>query len=335
MKTIKYDSSNEMIVWGIEILSELSQTRLYWLWIKYCILAGIDQNWRGFKHFQPVLIQLSPITNHLSYDIYVLRIFLYLCLFIKGNNTHPAYAKQPILNDVLWSTSNLLSATYLDSPLIRPDINTPGWWGQMSMQSLLVYDLVILAREYVMTPSFVNKKVGAERITVKHYALNQYQKHIERQMLRANLIYSSILAVGFFLFRGFSTKTSTNPQIGAGLCFIATLWINTTKWNIRNIHQSHCLGHVVQISNKARYHTCMGISIGMDFLLPLCIWLSRKTNNIALIVGLGLIVMAGINIYLKHIAFHPHALHVNKFSFFATTKAPKIEPDNGLIMAMV
>lgn len=300
----------------IELLSELSQTRLYWLWIKYFILYGIDQKWANFEKFSPALAQLSPITDQLSYDVYFLRLMLYLFVLSKKPKSTHKHLKQLVLNDMLWGICNLLSATCLNSDSVHPHANTPGWWGQMNMQILLIYDVWILGRSD-NRPNKNQDNNALEKTTLKTYVLNQHNKHLKLQIVRINLIYSIMLAIGFFLFRGFFAKTRTSPTGGAAICIISTCLFNATQWKLRGSSQFNCLGHQVRLLNPLKFHVSMSISIGMDVMFPICVWLTLNTNQTKATISFGLISMCIINLYLKKINFNDSELLIHKYSFFA------------------
>ncbi len=271
----------------IDLMSELNNTRLYWLWIKYVLSSLNDQQWYH-AHLSELLKAFSPVTDALSYSIYITKISLVLF----DRMQHPEKDTPSLRGDVLWCLSNCLTATYLCDPAIRPQLYTLGWWGNLSMQSLLVYDGVSLGFQYKQK---LNQILPNNFKLPDTFEVRQLLHGHDRQLLFIYTTYATSLVIGFYLFRGgFYASSTLNPLIGSGLCVSTTILTYEVEWiiNLKKLKKIH------QDENKLSCLVFLSMVLGLTF--PLIIWTSLDSNYNVLSISLGLSCMTVMNLFLKH-----------------------------------
>ncbi len=281
---------------AIHWITRINDTRLYWLWIKFVIMAGSLTEWVGFSNAISVLNTMEPVVDVLSWSIPGGRCVLQSISEIQrrsqiAEETSIGVTKVACLSDLLWSASNLLSAQWLRGNELRPSVGTLGWSGNLCMEVLLVYDVICVVWLFRYEQHQVND------VSMLSNA-QQIQWQNRKQTLLINLIYTSILACGFLLFRGFSAQINNTipPYIGAGLCAVSTGLFRGIEWGtiLSKLQKKQRLAMPNTAEHQhlqyAFQQTCVGagVSVGLDLFLPLFLWLSSDTSNMSLVIALSL-----------------------------------------------
>ena len=312
----------------IHWVTKINDTRLYWLWMKFVITAGASAGWIGFSSALPVLNTMKPVTDVLSWSVFGGRFVLQSILVIQRTlqtveDKPTSVTKVMCLNDFLWGTSNFLSAQWLHGNELRPSVGTLGWWGNVCMEVLLVYDVIFVAWQFRHEQHQANDLImpSNER---------QVQWQYKKQALLSNLVYTTNLACGFLLFRGFSTQINNivPPCVGAGLCAFSTGLFRVIEWAmmLSKLKQKQRLVTPNTVESQHLQHafqqTCVGagISVGLDLLLPLFIWISSDANNMIVAIVLSLSVNTLINGCFKRDKASP----LSRCSLFAPHQSPRI-----------
>lgn len=322
-----YTNLEEWIHW----VTKINDARLYWLWMKFFITAGASSGWIGFSKAQPVLNRMKPVTDVLSWSILSGRLMLQLLWVrqqtlqsMKQTPTHMTQAA--CLSDFLWIISNLLSAQWLHSHELRPSLGNVGWWGNMCMQVLLIYDVVFVVWQ------FKQEQQQANDWSMLSHA-QQISWHTRKLVLWSNLAYTTHLACGFLLFRGFAPAINKTipPEIGAGVCAVSTNIFRAIEWSIL-LSKLQKKQHFIApntLESQAPQHafqtTCVtaGLSIGLDLLLPLLIGISRDKNHVLLVISLSLSINLFINGCFKRDKASPLSRY-SLFSLYQRSSAPPV-----------
>lgn len=308
-----YSYVEELIHW----LTKINDTRLDWLWLKFLLTAGASAGWVQFSNAIPVLNTIKPVTDVLSYTIFGGRFVMQSIVVVQHTlptveETTTGITKVTCLNDFLWGTSNFLSVQWLHGNELRPAVGTPGWWGNVCMEVLLVYDVIFTAW------LFKNER--------------QNQGEYKKQMLLNNLIYTSSLACGFWLFRGLLTPIDNTipPHVGAGLCAVSTTIFRLIEWTIVLSKLKKKQDVVTPNTFEYQQHrrtfqqTCIGsgVSIGLNLFLPLLIWVSPNANTMILLITLSLCT----NTVIKGCIHREKASPFGRFSIFFSNQTPRVSP---------
>lgn len=271
----------------IHVITQLNDSRLYYLWLKYLLLAGIDEKWTFFENAESTLSALQTISDISSYLLFTLRLTLNLVSSVRCTSTISYW---DITNDILWGISNGLSASVLSSAVIRPMPYTYAWWGNLSMQGLLVYDGVKECIKYKIRQRALNQAMIQETNEVVNLKKHQ-QQQLEQYICIASISYNLLLVVGFCLFRDF-LKFNLNPSIGALVCLLSTLLFIGFEWNI---YKRKC----AQDTSKTVLFG-IGLAFSIDYFLPILVWLSLKNDYSLLTILSGLTIRTVLNTCLKY-----------------------------------
>ncbi len=301
MQTIERKEEHELIIEtsiaslllkeGIHVLTQMNETRLYWLWMRYLITAGAKDNLTVFTPMLPVIETMMPAITVLSWGLFGSRLLLQCLSFIQQSCDTTPLTMQQVLSDCLWGASNFISAQWLHGSTSR--MGTKEWWGHACMQILLINDLLLVAYQF------------------KHET-NQHKKNL----LFKKLTYTFTLACGYFLLRGFYAPISSviPHYIGGIICVSATTLFNAFDWQYTIQH-----GQNQEISKPVCSKTIgAAASLGLELCLPLFITLSPSNTNKLLVVTLALIAHASINVFFKHDNF----LYLSSCSLFSYRKNP-------------
>lgn len=302
---INYTGLEESIHW----LTKINDARLYWLWMRYFISVGASSRWTGFSNALPVLNTMQPVTDVLSWSLFGGR-FVMQSLWVIQRSVQPAEERpssieiMSCLNDFLWGTSNFLSAQWLHGNELRPSVGALGWWGNVCMEVLLVYDVIFVALQF------------------RH---EESQGRYRKQVLLSAMVYNTSLACGFLLFRGFSTPINNNvpPYVGAGLCVLSTGLFRINEWAMVLSKVKNKQPNIME-SQLVFQQACIGagLSVGLDLLLPLYIWMSSDTNNLILLIALSL----SANIVLNGCFKRDKASPLGRCSLFSSHQSPGVLP---------
>lgn len=276
----------------IHWITQINESRLYWLWVKFFIASGASAGWVGFSKASPVLDTIKPITNSLSFTIFGAR-FVMQSLWLRQQGQHNVPASEAhitrltCLNDFLWGLSNFISAQGLHSKALRPSLGTPGWWGHLCMEILLVNDVIFTALQFKHEDTKFKDKVNPSNEQTIMW-------DVRKASLWNNLLYSINLTYSYFLFQGFSTPIAHHvpANIGAGLCVMFTNIFRAVAWVIT-------LSQVKNSPHAQHTYVGAGISIGLDLTLPLLIWISSSQSQMILVIALGLGLNTLIHGYFK------------------------------------
>ena len=312
---------------SIQCLTYLNDSRLYWLWMRLFIAAGIHLDWPDFKKMIPALNLIDPVAGTLSWGVYGLRFSLQMMLILQQTSSRACQSPNEhqmtfwnqcrehqwlLINDALWGTSNLLSAIWLSSPEFKPSIGTLGWWGNMNMELLLINDIGLMIWQFNRDRQETYRSIQQLPIELtseknKKQLLWKYKQ----EFFLANIAYDISLACGFFMMKGFFPWANNKAlsSVGASLCVIMTAAFNGLSWFIElsrlralqssasenTIQAVRCLNLVEKKYQEA------GISLLFDYTFPLMVWLSLKADCTALVVltivmGLSLISVAHSNL---------------------------------------
>jgi hypothetical protein len=258
----------ELLLYLIRFTTELNNTRLYWLWIKYLMLAKIDANLGNVEQAEFVLKIFSPITDVLSYSLYIARLTFIFLYFIKLEKKHCSTYQYQAISDILWGLSNVLTAFYLQGSSIKPLPYTTEWYGHLSMQILLVYDVAILGVQYALERPHPPLNYAKPEIV-----LEQLDKHYYKKSLLMQLSYASTLSLGYFLFRGLLCNSiPITPLIGAGICVGSTMLANSIEWI--NLQKKYRQLQHIQGVQKPEYaiKLLMSLPILLHILFPLILF---------------------------------------------------------------
>jgi hypothetical protein len=305
----------------IHWITKINDTRLYWLWMRFVITAGASAEGMGFSNALPVLNTMKPVTDILSWSLFGGRLVMQSILVMQPTLstvevTPTSVTKVSCLNDFLWGTSNFLSAQWLHGNELRPPVGALDWWGNLFMEVLLIYDVIFAAWLCRHEQHQVN---GLTMPSNERQLQWQYRK----QALLNNLVYTTILACGFLLFRGFSTQINGTvpPYVGAGLCAVSTVLFRAIEWAmmLSKFKNKPCSITPNTVEFQQHQHafqqTCVGasVSVGLDLLLPLFIWMSSDANNMILVIALSL----SINIFINGCFKRDKASPLSRCSLFA------------------
>ncbi len=303
--------TNGSLSFALHFVTQLNDSRLYYLWLKYLFLAGIDEQWPAFAKSIPALAQLQTIGEIGSYALYGLRIGLNLKLLLSEKKSAPNMP-WALMGDFLWGISNGLSVAVLSSAVIRPGSYTLGWWGNLSMQLLLVYDVGAEFAQYIQRQRLLNRIIIPEHMEqARLKKIREYEQH----SCRARIVYNFILAVGYCLFRDFWTS-NLPPSSGALMCVIATILVNSFEW------------WMYALKNSDAFSTplCMGsvFAVAIDFLFPVFLWFALDKEAVFPSVVIGLAVRTMMHSYLKyeHLTCQkktPRNSSLLKYSIFKST----------------
>lgn len=313
----------EMMHW----VTHINDTRLYWLWMKFFITAGELSEWSEFSKAIPVLNAMKPVTDVLSWGLFGGRVLMQCLLLVKRSSegSRTTVLKISCLSDFLWGISNFLSAQWLYGNNPRPFAGTLGWWGNLCMEILLIYDVAFV----IWQLKYEQNRVDNLRET-SHEQQMQWQHR--KQILVRNLVYTTFLACGFLLFRGFSAQIiNTIPScVGAGLCVGSTALFRVLEWAtvLTNVKKRQGLVAPETAESQRLQHTfqytCAGaaVSVGLDSLLPFFIWRTSDPNNLLLIIALSLSANAFISGGLKRDNISP----LSRCSLFASPPNYRVSP---------
>ncbi len=291
-----YAKTSAFVMMFIDGISEVNHTRLYWLWIKYSMSSIAYEQWKNEKQINSMLTTLGPGTDVLSYGLYVMRIMAHLALICASNSEQPLTKnKIQCLTDLLWALSNGACAFYLNSSSIRPEPYSAGWYGNLSMQLLLGYDVLLVLGRYVTE----TKEIDSTQIL----ALLEHVHH--RNLLATELGYSMVLVLGFAMFRGFFLSSNRlNPCWGSMLCVAATITYERIMWFHLKSHYCNVQKAYAQPSCESTINRFAALSFLIHFLFPAllntALWISLDTRITLAFIIAGLIMITGLNGYAKY-----------------------------------
>jgi len=314
----------------IHWVTKINDTRLYWLWTKFVITAGASAGWIGFSKALPVLNTMKPVTDVLSWSVFGGRFVLQSILVIQRTlqtveDKPTSVMKIMCLTDFLWGTSNFLSAQWLHGNELRPSVGTLGWWGNVCMEVLLIYDVIFAAWQFRHEQHQANDLIMSSNE-------RQVQWQYRKQALLSNLVYTTSLACGFLLFRGFFTpiNSTVSPSVGASLCAVSTALFRAIEWImvLSKFKNKPCLVTPNTVEFQHHQHAfqqnCVGagVSVGLDLLLPLFIWMSSDANNMIFVIALSLSINTLINGCFKRGKASPFS----RCSLFASHQSSRVSP---------
>lgn len=317
----------ETLYFIITRISDLNMTRLYWLWIKYMISAAIDQKLEHAAQLKHILNTLEPITDPLSYSLYTLQIVLigfYYCSYHEQSIA--SYERQCVSNS-LWSISNFLSVTYLSAPSIRPIPYSPGWWGNMSMQILLVYDAMSLGEQYVVMNKKSNQIVPEDSMQ-EILPSQKIMRNSDKQLFLIQFVHASILIGSFFMYRGnFVQHSSIKPLVGSSLCVGSTIIANGIEY-INECQRVHALEKLKKVQLSAKKISCLAlVCTGFSITFPIALWASLDTPYAFLTIALGLACITAFNGYTRHEIKKSCSLLVSSSLFNSKSNESAIIPE--------
>lgn len=302
--------SAEVVLFLIRFTTELNNTRLYWLWIKYLMVAKIDASLGDVDQANDVLTILSPISDILSYGLYLSRLILIILYLVKSKTKTRSNYLYQALSDILWGLSNFFTVFYLPGSSIKALAFTAEWYGHISMQILLVYDMLIIGIQYASKTSPLDKSEDA---------LVQFNHYYCKKNWLIQLSNATALSLGYFLFRGpFCCTIHLNPFIGSGICVTSTITINCIEWiHLEKKHRTvQSLQGIQKPGHQLKLLVLLPILLNLFF--PLILLPSLKTDFLVLSISIGLISMTLLNLLVKQVTLLPKP-PLSTVSFFKKT----------------
>ncbi|MDP3561846.1 MAG: hypothetical protein Q8R83_06690 [Legionellaceae bacterium] len=293
--TEKNNDELKIILFLIHCTTELNNTRLYWLWIKYSLMVSE----RDIEQTTYILKTLGPITDALSYGLYLARIGLVLLYIIKTDKNDMSTYQFQLVSDALWGISNFLSAVYLQSASPRPAPYTRGWHGNLNMQILLVYDLAILGVQYVVECKKQTQIIAPDNPTPNIMSA-RLDQHYYKKSLLIQLSYAGVIIFGFCIFRGFfCQKNFINPLIGAGLCVGSTIVTNSIEW-INLLNKNDKIRKIFRIQESdCKNKLLIALCNLLQITFPIILWFSFEVQGCMWTIAIGLTCMTLLNAYVK------------------------------------